>query len=300
MGQNTFTMEELANFKLPDAAAAVAEPAKEKPEPVAAAAEPAEPVETKVEAVAEPEAPTAVEAEPEPEHMVPKGRFNQVIEERNALRKQNEYLMELAVNKPAKAAEAPAAAPDPMPTLESAGFDTGKYEAEMKAWTQKRVATAEAEGKKVGAVEAHAAEVKAGFEARMASYAAANPKVVVALGNPSLPTLAKDAAEYVMESDLGPQILHHLGMHPDEAVRIARQTPAKQAAALGRIEGEIQARSKASANGAGKRMTQAPNPPEKVSGASSPVVDPNKLSTTEWIKWDRAQEDAKRAARHKH
>lgn len=287
MGQNTFTMEELANFKLEPEPVKTEATVKAEPEP---APEPVKAAEEPTGGASEPEAPVAEEPEePAPEHMVPKGRFNQVIEERNALRKQNEYLMELAT--PKAAAPEPEKA-DPMPTLESTGYDTAKYESDMKAWTEKQVKTAEDKGKKVGAVEAHAAEIKAGFEARMATYAAANPKVVVALGNPNLPILAKDAAEYVMESEIGPQILHHLGMHPDEAVRIARQSPAKQAAAVGRIEGELRARALAPA---AKRVTQAPAPPAKVNGSSTPTVDPAKMSTKEWILWDRKQEELKRA-----
>ena len=291
-------MQDLTDFKLE---APAPEPIKEPPpaEPaIAVAAEtPPEPVAAEPVAEAAPTAETApaVEPEPAPEppaKMIPKDRFNQVIEERNALRKQNEYLMDLAVKgrETAAAPEAPPP-PDPMPTLEKAGFDTGKYETEMKAWTQKQVEVAQNQGKQVGAMEAHASEVKAAFEARMSAYAAANPKVVVALGNPNLPRLAREAAEYVMESELGPQILEHLGMHPDEALRIARQSPAKQGAAVGRIEAQIEARAKAPV----KRVTQAPAPPAKINGASTPTVDPAKMSTKEWILWDRKQEELKRA-----
>ncbi len=249
-----------------------------------------------------------------PAHMVPKGRFNQVIEERNALRKQNEYLMDLA----AKQAQGPAekgttdasaatttAAPaeDAIPTLESVGFDTVKYEAAMKAWSDKRIAAATDTGKKVGAEEAGVAALKATFEKRMNDYAKANPKVVIALGNPNLPQLAKAAATIVMESELGPQILAQIAINPAEAVRIARLTPEKQAAAVGRIEGEIRARKAAAGE---RRTTKAPNPPTDTKGAATMGVDGKTLSTkkpgdkattAEWIAHDRKQEEIRRAQR---
>ena len=295
--RDTFTLADLANFKLPEASAQPAAPAEQPTEssPVEAASD--ETVEisaettpaTAAEAVSEPEAETP-EA-PKDEKYIPKGRFDEVIDERNALRRFNEYL--LAKEQPSQvvaAATAPTpVAADATPSLEGNGFDVAKYEQSMKDWTAKQIEAAKAQG----AQQATEANAQAGFNERMAAYVKSNPSVVTVLGNPNLPQLAKDAAAVVVESELGPQILHYLGANPDQAVRIARQTPAKQAAAIGRIEGELRAKPKQKT----PQITRAPNPPTPTQGrGNTPSVDPSKLSTKEWIAWDRQQEMAKKQA----
>lgn len=301
MGKNTFTIAELDAYKFGGEPPKVEPKVEPKAEVKAEAPKvdpPVEPVTETPPVSTEPsaETPPEVEGETPPEtteppgHMVPKTRFNQVIDERNALRKQNEYLMDLAVK--AQAAP-PVEAPKevPMPTLEAAGYDTVKYTEEMKAWTQEQIKAASSKAKQEGAIEASNAVVANAFNLRMAAYAKENPKAVIALGNPNLPQLAKDAAAVVLESEIGPQILHHIANNPDEAVRIARKTPAQQAAAIGRIEGELRAKAN------GRKTTQAPPPPTPAKGGASPVVDPAKMSTAEWIKYDRKQEDLKRSQR---
>lgn len=296
--KDTFTLADLANFKLEPKAEPVepvtqnaAESSTEAPvtddgKVVAAESTPA-PVE---ETDSAPTGETVEQTEEVPAHLVPKGRFNEVIEERNALRRFNEYL--LSKEQAAPAAVAPAPVVDAIPTLEGCGFDTAKYEESMKAWTAKQVEAAKSQG----AQQATEATVQAAFNERMAAYAKANPSVVTVLGNPHLPQLSKDAAALVVESELGPQILHHLGVNPDEAVRIARQTPTKQAAAIGRIEGELRAKAIKPPQKT-PNITRAPNPPTPTQGrGNTPSVDPSKMSTKEWILWDRQQENERRRA----
>jgi hypothetical protein len=296
--KDTFTLADLANFKLPEASAPPVAPAEQPTESSPAQAAPSdEIVETSAETTPAPaaEAETAPEAEPSEapkEKYIPKGRFDEVIEERNALRRFNEYLLAKEqspiVPTVAASAEAPA---DAKPTLENCNFDVAKYEQSMTAWTQKQVETARTQG----AQQASAATAQAAFNERMASYAKANPSLVTVLGNPNLPQLAKDAAAVVVESDIGPQILHYLGANPDQAARIARKTPAQQAADVGRIEGELRAKSKTPQKI--PQITRAPSPPTPTQGrGSTPTVDPMKMSTKEWIEWDRRQTLEKRRA----
>lgn len=304
--KDTFTLADLANFKL--------EPPKAEPPPVAPAeTQPAESstaqaapsddpvVETSAETTP---ASTAGEADPAPsddspeasrdEKYIPKGRFDEVIDERNALRRFNEYLLAKEASPVLSATtKVETAAVEATPTLENSGFDVAKYEQSMKDWTAKQIAAARTQG----AQQATEATAQATFNERMAAYAKTNPRVVTVLGNPNLPQLAKDAAAVVVESEFGPQILEHLGMNPDQAVRIARQTPAQQAAAIGRIEGELRAKAKPPQKTT-PQITRAPNPPTPTSGrGNTPSVDPNKMSTKEWIAWDRQQETERRRAR---
>jgi len=297
--KDTFTLADLANFKLEPAVSSppvVPEPQTTESSTVEAVSSD-EAVETSAEttpataaaAVSEPSDDSP--APPKDDKFIPKGRFDEVIDERNALRRFNEYLLAKdQVQQPAATA-APAPAVETVPTLEGSGFDVAKYEESMKAWTTKQIEAARTQG----AQQATEATAQATFNERMAAYAKTNPRVVTVLGNPNLPQLAKDAAAEVVESELGPQILEYLGMNPDQAVRIARQTPIQQAAAIGRIEGELRAKSKTPQKT--PQITRAPNPPTPTQGrGNTPSVDPLKMSTTEWIKWDRQQTLEKRRA----
>lgn len=321
---NTFTMEELAAFKLPEKTPAAAPAAKtESTPPVVLENQPAEssaadpaPDDVQVDNTSAESTPApAAEAAPADggetpqanEKFIPKGRFNEVIEERNALRKYAEYLQsQIQVPSAAQsAAPAPASQPAPVaaspegaPTLASVGYDTAAYEQAMQAWTNKQIEAAKNQGIQAGQQQQAANDFKAAFEARMATYVAAVPSVKIALGNPHLPQLAKDAAEVVMGSELGPQILHHIANNPDEAVRIARKTPAQQAAAIGRIEGELRAKASKPQQKTTNNITRAPNPPTPNTGrGNTPSVDPAKMSAKEWIEWDRQQTMAARKAK---
>lgn len=309
--KDTFTLADLANFKLPET------PAKVAPEPAAPVVE-SQPAESSTAPAASSDEPVVTSAETTPapaveetdsapggetpdeptEKYIPKGRFNEVIEERNALRRFNEYL--LAQNQaqpaaaPAPVATAPAPVAEVLPTLENCGYDVAKYEQSMKDYTAKQVEAAKTQG----AQQAVENAAKAAFQERLDAYAKANPAVITVLGNPNLPKLAPEAAAVVVESELGPQILHRLGANPDEAVRIARQSPAKQAAAIGRIEGELRAKAiKPPQKTPTPNITRAPNPPTPTSGrGNTPSVDPMKMSTKEWIAWDRQQTLERRRA----
>lgn len=303
--KDTFTLADLANFKLedPKVEPQSAEPAEQPAESsIAKAASSDEIVETPEEAIAADdsaievdESTTDTAAAPEAK---PKGKktarefINELADERDALRRFNEYLLAKEQSQIVPTVTPVAQALDALPTLEANGFDVAKYEEAMKAYTTKQVEAAKSQG----AEQAVAASAQAKFNERMAAYAKANPRVVTVLGNPNLPQLAKDAAAVVVESELGPQILEYLGSNPDQAVRIAKRTPSQQAADIGRIEGELRAKSKTPQKT--PQITRAPNPPTPTSGrGNTPSVDPNKMSTKEWIAWDRQQETERRRAR---
>jgi len=86
-------------------------------------------------------------------------------------------------------------------------------------------------------------------------------------------------ANAIMDSEIGPDIQYYLGSYPQEAARIARLSPVGQAREIGRLEAKL------SAPPPPKRTTSAPPPVTPVTGkgAAPTKVDPDKLSTKEWI-----------------
>lgn len=302
--KDTFTLADLANFKLPEAGSQSAAPASQSTESSTVETAPNdEVVETSVEGsdpssdTAETvtggtESPETVSETEAPQAKAKGGKtaseyIAELKEERSALRRLNEYLLSKD-QAPQPAATAPTA--DAKPTLEAHGFDVLKYEQAMEAWASKQSEVAKTQG----AQQAIDASVKATFEARLAEFSKVNPaaKTVFSIPN-NLPALATEAQAMVVESDIGPQVLYHLLANPDQAVRIAKKTPAQQTADIGRIEGELLAKSKQKT----PQITRAPNPPTPTQGrGNTPSVDPSKMSTKEWILWDRQQENERRRA----
>lgn len=91
----------------------------------------------------------------------------------------------------------------------------------------------------------------------------------------------------LMESDVGAKILHYLAEHPEEADRIAKLKPSRQAAEIVSLEAKVAKTAKAVSK------VSAPINPVGRSAEANLALDTRdpkaaeKLSTSEWIKRDR-------------
>lgn len=83
--------------------------------------------------------------------------------------------------------------------------------------------------------------------------------------NPATP-ISDSMAEFITESDIGPELAYHLGKHPRVAADIARMSPVKAARELVKLESELAAKPKAT-------PSKAPDP-------ISPVGNRGKSSTS--------------------
>jgi hypothetical protein len=89
-------------------------------------------------------------------------------------------------------------------------------------------------------------------------------KVVIGAEKGEWP-LSDEMGSLLVESDVGDDIAYHLASHPEEAVRVYRQTPVEQARYFGRLEAKFSAeRTAATGNGAGKPAKRAPKAPPPV------------------------------------
>lgn len=107
--------------------------------------------------------------------------------------------------------------------------------------------------------------------------------------NPAL-TVTDDMALAIQSSDIGPDILYHLGQNPKEAARISRLSPIQRVREIGKIEATI------AANPPARKTTGAPAPITPVTprsnGNTTDTTDPRSIqamSTSEWIEADRAR-----------
>lgn len=236
-------------------------------------------------------------------------RIEDLVASNKALKASLDYLQNQVLAKLPQAAPAqpqteappagaqPVAAVEAAPTLEGCGYDTDKWTKAMHAWTDKRIAAGVNQAVQTVQQNQTEATRKAAFETRMATFGKTTPDLQVVLGNPALPRLSKDAAALVVDSEIGPQILYHLGKNPEKAARIARQTPVQQAAAIGRLEAELAPKTSTQKKTT-SNITKAPAPPTPTKGNSgAPSTDATKMPIGDFIKRERAQAAEKRSGR---
>ena len=86
-------------------------------------------------------------------------------------------------------------------------------------------------------------------------------------------------ASFLLDSQVGAEILYHLGSNPDKAAEIAEMSPIRQVAALTRIEDSLVKPATAPKAPPGpKRHTEVPRPPTEISGRNALPHDPVKAA----------------------
>jgi hypothetical protein len=119
--------------------------------------------------------------------------------------------------------------------------------------------------------------------------------------NPNLP-VTDYMAQAIQASDIGPDVIYHLGSNPKEAHRIANLPPILQAKEIGKIEAKL------AADPPAKRTSTAPAPLAPVtatrssSGPRYDTTDPRStksMSTSEWIEAERLRQIKKWEAQNR-
>lgn len=119
--------------------------------------------------------------------------------------------------------------------------------------------------------------------------------------NPNLP-VTNDMAQAIQASDIGPEVIYHLGSNPKEAHRIANLPPILQAVEIGKIIAKL------AADPPTKRTSTAPAPLAPVSttrSSSGPrydTTDPRAikdLTTSQWIENERLRQIKKWEAQNR-
>ena len=204
----------------------------ETPVPPAPDATPAQP-ETKPEVKAE------TKPEQKPEDNPIQARISEVVHQRNEARqkaeaeaKAREALEKELAELRAKATP-PNAKPDPTKYP-----DAYQYAEALSQWSaQEAVKTFEAEQAKRAQEQAQAKMIGE-WQARQAAFKAITPDYegVVAASDIAISDELRDA---ILESDVGPQLLYHLALHPEEGKRIAALNPRSGLRELGKLEATL-------------------------------------------------------------
>ena len=275
------------------------QPAIAETQPVETGEADAKPVET-----GEPD-PAPGDAKPsEPVRDKVQERFDKLTKDKyDALRRADQLEYRLQQLEAAREAKTEPVAPVKAPTLESVGYDEGKYQAAVIEF-----ARAEARAAALAEIQSHTQKQQqqskqSEFEKRQAAFASETPEYVEkVLQNPLLP-ISPAMAEVIRESDVGPQVALWLANNADKAAEIARLSATQAARELGRIEARIEVEK---AKPVVKPVvSQAPPPPPKLEAAEpdarieldSPEAET--LSDAEWTRRRNLQEKRRRENRNR-
>lgn len=134
-------------------------------------------------------------------------------------------------------------------------------------------------------------------------------EVLQSIAGTDLDKVPTDVAEYIQESDYGPNLLYHLAKTPDDLQRFRKLSPRRFIAELGKLETRwekpaepeksISTLTEAAAAIPSKAVSKAPAPIAALSSDKSTVVskDPSDMSIPELRAHER-QREAERRARH--
>lgn len=242
-------------------------------------------------------------------------RIEELVAERNALRKYGEYLLsqvgdlrKSGTKEPVQESRpAPVVAVDETaPTLESADFDPIKLNKLQNEWIQKQVDKRVESAIQQIEVRQSETSIRQAFETRVSAFRKTAPDFDTVLANPALPQLAPEAARIVVKSEQGPDIAYYLGKNPDIAERIARLDSNDQIAAVGRLAGQLSKTTQKEPSSVTKppvkvaSVTKAPPPPKPVSSGSGPITkDMAQMTMDEWVNHERGRKIAERTAKQK-
>lgn len=223
---------------------------------------------------AEPEKETSPDEKPKP-----KGGFQRRIDELTRNWRESERRLDEAMSMLRQQATPQAVTPSGPPTLEQFGYDEAKFQTAMtehvkRVSREEAVAAFQEQQQKVQ----HETRLKT-FRERESEFANSVEGYFDKVYDPSLP-MSPSVVELIAESDIGPRVAYYLADNPDVARKIASMTPTQSAREFGKLEVKL-------SNAAPvKAVSKAPPPPPKID-ATEPEVekDPDKMSTTEWLKW---------------
>ena len=100
------------------------------------------------------------------------------------------------------------------------------------------------------------------------------------------PVFTPEMRDALWESEQGPQLAYYLGTHQAEAMRLGELPARQMLRELGKLEAKLGA---APAAPSPRTVSGAPEPIEPVRGATATTKDPEKMSTEEFMAWDRAR-----------
>ena len=233
---------------------------------------------------------TAQAKEDEDEHRVPKGvqkRIDRLTQEKYRLRAELDFLRSQQPQQaqPAQQAQQPSQAPklEQYNSIEEYLDALADHKASQKFdhLAKEREAKESQTRQQQEVAKLHESYTKQTEQARQA-YSDFDDVVQ----DPDLP-ISQAMAEAIMRSTNGADVAYYLGKNPDQAARIASLDPFSAAVEIGRIAATV-------VRPQPRKTSNAPPPIQPVGARATPVTDPDKMSTEDWLKWRNDQLKNKR------
>lgn len=173
----------------------------------------------------------------------------------------------------------------------------GEYTRALVKYEAQQAGRKSAEHAEVSRQQANANQVIAGFVERQEAFKKATPdyEEVLESADFEVPPITQ---QYLVESELGPQLAYHLAKNPDVVTSLRKLSPARQLAELGKLETKFEVKPAAptSAATATNGVSKAPAPIQPLEAKSAPVnKDPKDMSFQELRAFRDAERRAKRA-----
>lgn len=242
--------------------------------------------ETEVSQTSEVEETKQEETPAEPEEKKPKGvqkRIDELTANWRGAERDRDYWRDMAMKaqqSETKQPEPPSAPSGERPKLD----DYQSYEEYTEALTDwkldQRMA---AQTKEAQDREAQAQQQQAQFQfnQRAQTVREDHPDFDAVVGNPTLP-ISEAMMDAAYASEKGPEVLYYLGQNPEEAHRIAQLQPIQAAMEMVRVEQSLERAANTNSS------TPDPIPPVNAGGGRQ-SVDPDNMTTDEWLKWRESQ-----------
>jgi hypothetical protein len=130
------------------------------------------------------------------------------------------------------------------------------------------------------------------FQDRQATFSVDRPDYqATAYNNPLAQFYPKDLVDFIVESEVGPELAYHLGQNLTETDSILRMEPRERDRTLSRIEARLEAKPVAAQP---RTFTQAPAPVKSLAGSGQVEKAPDDMTMPEYVAWRKRQTSAKR------
>lgn len=231
----------------------------------------------------EPQGGTDASAEPKQPSRGVQKRLDELTRNWRQTERDRDHWRELALRNQQQPQQKPQAAQTSEPTLEGSGGDMTKFVREHAAWAAREELRKAREEEANQKKQERERERHQKYEERVNKTRTKYEDFDDLVTDPSLP-ITPDMADYIRESEEGPEVAYWLAKNPQEAARIAQMNGRDADRALARIEARVS--TPAPAPAAPKPVTNAPPPPPTV-GTASAAAKPglaDDASTKEWMK----------------
>lgn len=208
-------------------------------------------------------------------------RLDELTREKYEARREAEYWREMAMRQSPKGEEKSTPTERPKPTLEQYDYDQDKYVDALTDWKIEQYQKQQQALSEQMRQQEQQEKAQRSFEERrakavsdgVAKYGDFEEKVLSLPGH----LMNQEVVMALLETDSPADVAYYLGNHLAEAERIASLPAWKKAVEIGKIEVRL----------AAKKVTPpsaAPPPIKPVGTSSAANLDPEKLSTAEWIR----------------